>query len=152
MPARPRALGAGPRADSSGQTSTPSGSEGNPSASAGNPSGLPVIHRAVSGVTERKVHLTRSLPPLGSSGAGRVRALGCAAALANRIVGNERNMTQAAAHHSPGGAVNAPRMAQRPSGAAGAGPSPAGPSEDHPLAAGFAECELEPGRNARGLD
>ncbi len=61
-------------------------------------------------------------------------------------------MTQAAAHHSPGGAVNAPRMAQRPSGAAGAGPSPAGPSEDHAWVAGFAECELEPGRNARDLD
>src|SRR5258708_209455 len=61
-------------------------------------------------------------------------------------------MTQAAAHHSPGRAVYAPRMAQRPSGAAGAGPSPAGPSEDHAWVAGFAERELEPGRNARDLD
>src|SRR5258708_6567155 len=36
-------------------------------------------------------------------------------------------MTQAAAHHSPGGAVNAPRMAQRPSGAAAMGAGLAAP-------------------------
>jgi hypothetical protein len=72
------------------------------------------------------------------------------AALANRIVGNERNMTQATADHSPGGAVNAPRTAQRPSGAAGTGPSLARAREDHAWVAGC--TDREPGHKARDLD
>jgi DNA-binding NarL/FixJ family response regulator len=74
------------------------------------------------------------------------------AALANRIVGNERNMTQATAQHSPGGAVKAQRTAQRLSGAAGTGPGPARASDDPAWVAGYADREPERDRNARDLD
>lgn len=60
-------------------------------------------------------------------------------------------MTQAAAHHSPTGAVEAPRTAQRPSGAVTV-PSQARASEDHERNAGRAGREAQQGCNARDLD
>jgi DNA-binding NarL/FixJ family response regulator len=60
-------------------------------------------------------------------------------------------MTQAAAHHSPTGAVEALRTAQRPAGAVTV-PSQARASEDHERIAGRAGREPQQGCNARDLD
>jgi DNA-binding NarL/FixJ family response regulator len=60
-------------------------------------------------------------------------------------------MTQATAHHSPGGAVKAPPATQRPSGAVTV-PSQAAASEDHERIAEPAGREPKHGRNARDFD
>jgi DNA-binding NarL/FixJ family response regulator len=60
-------------------------------------------------------------------------------------------MTQAAAHHSPAGAVEAPQTAQRPPGTATV-PSQAHASEDHQRIAGRTDREPQQGRKARDLD
>jgi len=60
-------------------------------------------------------------------------------------------MTHAAAHHSPAGAVEAPRTAQRPSGTVTVSIQ-ARASEDHERIAGPADREPRQGRNARDLD
>jgi DNA-binding NarL/FixJ family response regulator len=60
-------------------------------------------------------------------------------------------MTQATAHHSPGGAVKAPPTAKRPSGAVTV-PSQARASEDHERIARPADREPRQGHNARDLD
>lgn len=81
-----------------------------------------------------------------------MRALWCAAGLANRIVRNERTMTQAPAHQTPSGTVEAPRAAKLPSGAAVTVSSQSRVSEDHERIAGCADPEPQQGRNAADLD
>ncbi len=74
------------------------------------------------------------------------------AVLANRIVGDECDMTEAAVHYPPNGAVNAARAAERRSAAVGSGPIPARANEDSAPVAARAPVVAERAHIARDLD